>query len=51
MISEILTQVYNMGAVVEDCEMIMEFKRSGREGYVLPTDKCNVKEVKQVSAE
>ena len=49
MIQEIMTQVYNMGAVVEECEVIMEFKRSGREGSVLPTDICNITQVQDVS--
>ena len=49
MIQEIMTQVYNMGAVVEECEVIMEFKRSGREGSVLPTDICNMTQVQDVS--
>lgn len=51
MILEIMTQVYNMGAVVEECEVIMEFKRSGREGSVLPTDICNMEQVQDVSSE
>merc|ERR1712142_168330 len=46
-----MTQVYNMGAVVEECEVIMEFKRSGREGSVLPTDICNMQQVQDVSSE
>ena len=51
MITEIMTQVYNMGAVVQECEMIMEYKRSGREGMVLPTDKCNVPQVEDITKE
>jgi len=51
MILEIMTQVYNMGAVVEECEVIMEFKRSGREGSVLPTDICTMQQVQDVSSD
>jgi len=48
-ISEIMSQIYNMGSVVEDCDVILEFKRSGREGSVLPTDKCTLQQVQAVS--
>ena len=51
MISEIMTHVYNMGAVVSDCEVIMEFKRSGRENTVLATDVCTAAQVQDVSTE
>ena len=46
-----MTQIYNMGSVVEDCDAILEFKRSGREGTVLPTDKCTLQQVEGVSME
>jgi len=49
-ISEIMEQVYNMGAVVSQCEIMLEFDRSGRDG-ILPTKKCELGKVKIVSKE
>jgi len=49
-ISEIMGQVYNMGAVVDECDIMMEFKSSGREGLVLPTEKCTLPQVEAISA-
>ena len=49
-ISEIMGQVYNMGAVVDECDIMMEFKASGREGLVLPTEKCTLPQVEAISA-
>ena len=43
-------QVYNMGAVVDECDIMMEFKSSGREGLVLPTEKCTLPQVEAISA-
>lgn len=40
-----MAQAYNMGAIEEECEMIQELKRSGREGMALPTTTCNPQEV------
>ena len=50
LISEIMEQVYNMGSVVAECEVMLEFERSGREHMVLPTNKCKLEQVKAVSA-
>ena len=50
LISEIMEQIYNMGSVVNSCEIMLEFERSGRDPHgVVPTSKCNLTEVKVIS--
>lgn len=42
---QVMGSLYNMEAVVSECESVQEYERSGRRGQVQPTTECSAEQV------